>query len=205
MMQRFNQFVTQLIYHLFPRYKDHLLVARTSYRPTEIYGRIAPSYKKDDTRLHVDAFPATPVQGRRILRVFSNINPKQQARVWRVGEPFEKVVQRFLPKINHPFINGKILQKFKITKGLRTRYDHIMLQLHDRMKADEVYQREVAQVELPLPASSTWIVQTDVVSHAALAGQFVLEQTFYLPIIAMQNQNLSPLRMLEKQVGKFLV
>ena len=33
------------------------------------------TWRKDDTRLHVDSFPATPSGGRRILRVFSNVNP----------------------------------------------------------------------------------------------------------------------------------
>jgi hypothetical protein len=34
--------------------------------------------------------------------------------------------------------------------------------------------------------------------HAALAGQFLLEQTFYLPVAAMQDENCAPLRILEQ-------
>ena len=36
-----------------------------------------------------------PVQGRRLLRVFCNVNPRGEPRVWELGEPFDAVVQRF--------------------------------------------------------------------------------------------------------------
>ena len=34
--------------------------------------------------------------GERILRVFINVNPNKVPRVWRIGEPFEAIVDRFL-------------------------------------------------------------------------------------------------------------
>ncbi len=204
-MQRFNQCATKLINQTFPAYAAHLQVARTSYRPAEVYGRKSPSLKKDDTRLHVDAFPASPVQGRRILRVFTNINPYHQDRIWQVGEKFDVVVKRFLEKISRPFLPATLLKILKVTKNFRTHYDHVMLQLHDRMKQDEDYQKTVKKKEIKFPANTTWIVNTDVVSHAALAGQFLLEQTFYLPVDAMVSPQLSPLRILEKAVGRQLV
>jgi len=205
MMSRFNQYAFGLIEHLLPSYISQLQIARTSYRPVEIAGRQSPSYKKDDTRLHVDAFPSNPVQGRRILRVFSNINLHGQARVWNAGEPFEKVAEHFLPQIKKPFICGHLLKALHVTKSLRTPYDHIMLQMHDRMKADVNYQQQVEKTQIQFPANSTWIVQTDCVSHAALSGQYVLEQTFYLPVSAMADEGLSPLRVLEKFSGRVLV
>lgn len=204
MMLRFNQQATLLVSQLFPNYIPYLQVARTSYRPVEIAGR-ETSYKKDDTRLHVDAFSSSPNQGKRILRVFSNINPNGQARVWRLGEPFTQVAERFLPRIKNPMINPWILQAFKVTKSLRTHYDHIMLQLHDRMKKDLDYQKNAEQIQCSFPPNCTWVVQTDHVSHAAISGQFVLEQTFYLPVEGMVNPELSPLRILEKMTQKKLV
>lgn len=205
MMRRFHQYAYDLIAHLLPSYLSQLQIARTSYRPAEIAGRPSPSYKKDDTRLHVDAFPSNPVQGRRILRVFSNINPHGQPRVWNVGEPFSIVAKRFSPHIKNPWICGHLLKALHITKSLRTRYDHVMLQLHDRMKADVAYQDSVKKTQVQFPANSTWIVQTDAVSHAALSGQYVLEQTFYLPVSAMANEQLSPLRILENLRGNVLI
>lgn len=206
MMQRFTKQTISLVHGLLPAYTSSLQVGRTSYRPIEIQGRSAPSYKKDDTRLHVDAFPSTPNQGRRILRVFSNINPHGQARVWRIGEDFLKVVQQFLPQVSKPMIGSSwLMKKIGLTKGNRTPYDHIMLQIHDRMKKDLNYQKHATQYEMHFPALSTWIVLTDVVSHAAMVGQYLLEQTFYLPVHAMVDETLSPLRVLEKFAQRELV
>ncbi len=204
LIARFHQYAYEFVCQLFPAYVPHLEVGRTSYRPIEIRDRHNKSYKKDDTRLHVDAFPSNPVQGRRILRVFSNINPQGRPRVWHAGESFSTVARQFLPRIKKPVLNGKLLKLLHITKSVRTPYDHIMLQLHDQMKADEYYQAHVKKTQIQFPAGSTWIVQTDSVSHAALSGQYVLEQTFYLPVSAMVNENLSPLRVLENLTASSL-
>ncbi len=202
MLQRFSTHARHLIEELFPQYKKALIHGRTSFRPVEVSGRVR-SYRQDDSRLHVDAFPATPNQGKRILRVFSNINPYGRDRVWRLGEPFADVAQQFFPRLRKPIpASATLLKLLKITKSHRTLYDHYMLQLHDNMKADCLYQRKAKQIELRLPPASSWIVQTDQVSHAAMSGQHMLEQTFYLPVQAMQDESCSPLRVLEKVVGR---
>lgn len=204
-MQRFAENSIALIKQLLPLYGKHIQIGRTSFRPVEIKGRINPSYKKDDTRLHVDAFPANPNQGRRILRVFSNVNPAQ-TRHWRVGENFETVAQQFLPTVPTQIpVSARFLKLLKITKSKRTPYDHIMLNIHDRMKKDMQYQTKVSSQDIHFPAQSTWIVYTDSVSHAAIAGQHVFEQTFYLPADAMFDPQQSPLRILEKLVKKKLI
>lgn len=205
MLDRYSQYARNLITALFPGYAEQLTIARTSFRPVQICGR-KTSYRKDDKRLHVDAFPSSPNQGHRILRVFSNINPNNEDRVWRTGEPFEQVAKRFLPGIPNPFPGKAAALRFlKITKSYRTPYDHYMLEIHDRMKADEKYQVEANQREIRFPSNSTWIVQTDDVSHAAMQGQYVLEQTFSLPVEAMQNEMLSPLRVLERLLQQPLI
>ncbi len=75
MMLRFAQSARTLIESLCPYYTDSLEWGKTSFRPLDVRERKASSYRKDDTRLHVDAFASQPVQGRRLLRVFSNISP----------------------------------------------------------------------------------------------------------------------------------
>lgn len=198
MLGRFSQYSFDLINALLPQYAQQLIMARTSYRPVEISGR-KTSYRKDDKRLHVDAFPSAPNQGKRILRVFCNINPHNEDRVWRTGEPFDKVANRFIPQINKPILGSAALLRFlKITKCYRTAYDHYMLKMHNYMKADDAYQKNADQQEVRFPSGSAWIVQTDDVSHAAMQGQYVLEQTYYLPVHAMQDESKSPLRILEK-------
>jgi hypothetical protein len=86
----------------------------------------------------------------------------------------------------------------RVTKTRRTPYDALMLQLHDRMKEDAAFQRTCEQEAFDFPAGSTWIAFTDEVSHAAMAGQYQLEQTFVLPVEAMDDESRSPLRILER-------
>lgn len=204
MLARYSQYSLELIKGLLPHYAKQVTTARTSYRPVEITGRIT-SYRKDDKRLHVDAFPSAPNQGKRILRVFCNINPNGEDRVWRIGEPFEKVAHRFIPQIKKPVPgSSSLLRLLKITKSYRTLYDHYMLQMHNLMKADEAYQKNAEQQEIRFPPGSSWIVQTDDVSHAAMKGQYLLEQTFYLPVKAMKDESKSPLRVLEKLLNEKL-
>ncbi|MFT4060627.1 MAG: Kdo hydroxylase family protein [Legionella sp.] len=198
MMHGYADFAHQLIRVTLPSYIPHLKWGRTSFRPAQISGR-ASSKRKDDTRLHVDSFSASPVHGLRILRVFCNVNPHNEPRVWSLGEPFPQVLERFAPQIiSYSKFRAKILQWVKTTKTLRSAYDHYMLHLHDTMKLDDVYQAEVSKVRVDFPAQSTWIVFTDHVSHAALSGQHLLEQTFYLPVDMMANPEYSPLRQWQK-------
>lgn len=200
-MHRFAEYAQQLISTLIPQYQTHLIWGRTSYRPAEIKNR-KTSKRKDDTRIHVDAFPATPVNGLRILRVFCNINPHHKPRVWETGEPFNQVMKTFAPNIPvYSAMRAKFLKWIKATKTLRTHYDHLMLHLHDQMKLDDHYQHSLKKQRIDFPAETTWIVYTDTVSHAALGGQFLLEQTFYLPVSAMENASLSPLKQWETLKG----
>jgi hypothetical protein len=198
MMQRFNEYALSLVKSLFPEYAPSLQQGRTSFRPAEIKDR-PTSVLKDDTRLHVDAFYSTPVKGQRILRVFSNVNPHHKPRVWQVGEPFEKVIEKFHPRFEpYKAFKAHLMNTFGLTKSKRTAYDHFMLQLHDQMKYDENYQENVVKQTIEFPSESTWIVFTDQVSHAALSGQHLLEQTFYVPVSAMREKEFSPLHRLQK-------
>lgn len=203
MLQRYCDRTSGLLKALCPRYGDHLKTGFTSFRPSQISGRVI-SWRHDDTRLHLDAFPSRPVQGLRILRVFTNVNP-QWPRIWRVGETFEQAAARFLPRIRPPLPGTSILlYLFRIVKGRRTEYDHFMLSIHDRMKADQGYQSRVPQTQLVFPPGATWVCFTDSVSHAAMSGQFAFEQTFYLPVSAMKDPERSPLRVLERLTGRKL-
>ena len=146
------------------------------------------------------------MQNLRILRFFANVNPNGKPRTWRIGEPFDQLAKRFHPKMRGPFPgSSKCLQLLHITRKYRTRYDHYMLQLHDKMKADQGYQQSVDQQVVDLPAKSCWMVFTDSVSHAAMAGQFCFEQTFYLPISAMQDIKRSPQHVMQQELGQVLL
>lgn len=204
LLARFGARSRALVCGLFPRYAGDLAFGLASLRPASVDQRRMSS-RQDDRRLHIDAFRSRPVQGRRILRVFTNVNPHGAGRVWLVGESFADYARRFLPRrcFSVPG-TAALLKALGVTKGRRTAYDRLMLQLHDRAKADEAYQREARRDEILFPAGSTWIVFTDLVPHAAIAGQHALEQTFYLPVSAMRDADLAPLRILERLTGRLL-
>jgi len=204
MLQRYAHLSTRLMENLFPPYAPFLEPARTSFRPVEVEQR-PQSVRHDDRRLHVDAFPTRPMRGRRILRVFSNVAPDGAVRRWLVGEPFAAFAEKFLPRVR-PAVPGSdwVRERLGLTKGRRSAYDRIMLGLHDAAKRDERYQAEAPRTALAFPANSTWIVYTDQVLHAALAGRFAFEQTFHLPIEAMARPERSPIRVLERLTGQAL-
>jgi 3-deoxy-D-manno-oct-2-ulosonic acid (Kdo) hydroxylase len=205
MLERFAAASTRLMGDLFPEYAAGLERARTSYRPVEIVGR-SYSARKDDKLLHVDAFPSTPTHGRRILRLFSNIAPDGKKRIWRVGEPFQDFAQKLLPSLRgqSAFVSW-LLAAVGATKSRRSAYDQLMLGLHDGAKSDGAYQKDSPQVEIAFPPGTTWLCYTDQVLHAALAGQFALEQTFHLDIASMHDPARSPLKVLERMTGRTLV
>jgi hypothetical protein len=205
MLRRFSEISADFVARLLPNYAGRLERARATYRPIEIKGR-EYSPRKDDRRLHVDAFPSRPTQGQRILRVFTNINRAGESRFWRVGEPFEDFASRYVTKLRAPSrLEAWLLAKAGITRRKRSAYDQIMLQLHDMAKFDQDYQANALHYDLEFPPDTTWICYTDQVLHAALAGRLALEQTFHLNPDVMLEPSRSPLRVLERMTGRTLV
>ncbi|MEJ0026491.1 MAG: Kdo hydroxylase family protein [Rhizomicrobium sp.] len=205
MMGRFAAQARALVLSLFPGYEATIEQARTSYRPVEIAGRTY-SPLSDDKRLHVDAFPTRPQRGRRILRVFSNIHPMGGARVWHVGEKFEDVARKYAAAARKPLpLEPWLFELLGVTRGRRSAYDYLMLGLHDGAKLDPDYQKNAPQVEFAFPAGTSWMCFTDQAMHAALSGQFALEQTFHLPIAALAHPERAPLKVLERMTGRALV
>ena len=206
LMARYAQFSRDLCASLLGDFAKRLDIARTSFRPVEIEGRKSRTVGSDDTLLHVDSFSSRPMAGRRILRVFTNVNPVGKPRVWNVGEPFEDLAKRFVPRMRKPWPGERAaLRLLYVTKSYRTLYDHYMLRLHDDMKGDSEYQRTVPFTRVELAAGATWMCFTDQVSHAALAGQHVFEQTFYGDVEHMARPERSPLKVLESMLQRPLI
>ncbi|VTU30168.1 hypothetical protein H6CHR_03341 [Variovorax sp. PBL-H6] len=205
MVGRFRARAQQLVHGLLPHYTPALRLAPTSYRPAQVETRVQ-SWRADDRRLHIDSFPSRPNYGERILRVFTNVNPDGVPRVWRVGEPFETVAERFLPRAKrYSRWQARLLRTLHVTKSFRSEYDHLMLQLHDGMKSDLDYQKNAQQETVPFPAGSVWVCFSDQTSHAVMSGQYMLEQTLHLPAARQYNPDSSPLAILSRLTGRTLV
>ncbi len=205
LMARYSAWASDVLGAFFPAYSEAMEFGRTSFRPRSV--QEAPrSRRKDDRRLHVDAFTSQPVAGRRILRVFSNVDPSGASRDWAVGDGFENYARRFL-KRSRRLLPGEaaVLEGLTLTKSRRTDYDQIMLTMHDAAKSDRTYQRTAPRKFISFPPGATWVAFTDQAPHAAIGGQCALEQTFYLPIDALHDPATSPLRILEGICGGPLV
>ncbi|KAB1074695.1 Kdo hydroxylase family protein [Methylobacterium planeticum] len=199
---RYRTFAQDLIDRHLPAYTGKIALAGTSYRPFDV-DRRKLSWRRDDTRLHVDAFPSNPIGEKRILRVFRNINPDGQPRHWRVGEDFGSMADRFLGRLpGYSPLSARLLAALRITKARRSEYDHLMLHLHDALKQDTAYQQSAPQADVRFAPGQTWVTFSDLVMHGAMGGRYMLEQTAYLPVESQADPRKSPQRILAAKLGR---
>jgi hypothetical protein len=214
-MRRYSASVAEFLAGFLAPYNRRWQLDYASYRPIEEQNRDLSLRRRNDL-LHTDAFPTRPTRGARILRFFHNIHPSR-TRDWVVGEPFVRLVGQFTPShIPLPSPDnamkraarglaeatglGKLLPQLK-----RTPYDQFMMELHNAMKEDAAFQQSCAKESFNFPPGSSWMVYTETVPHAVLAGQYALEQTFLVDPHAMVTPQSTPLAILEKLSGAQLV
>jgi len=207
LMGRYAQWACGVVREFFPGYHASVELGRTSLRRRSVQDDPPLSRRKDDRSLHLDAFTSQPVAGRRILRVFCNIDPSGGEREWAIADGgFEDFARRFSGRARRLLPGeARVLRGLSLTKCLRTDYDQIMLGMHDAAKRDNVYQSTAPRRYVSFPQGATWLAFTDQTPHAAVSGQCALEQTFYVPVDALADPASSPLRILEKLWGVALV
>ena len=191
-----------------PRYAGSWERDLVSFRPEEEATRRLRLKARNDL-LHVDAFPSRPTQGRRILRLFVNINPTEP-RVWATSDPFGKLLARFgrqvgMPASAEPGLAARLGDKLRglIHPGRRRRtaYDRFMLRFHDFLKANEDFQEHGPKRFWTFLPGAAWIVFTDTASHAALRGRFALEHSYFVAPEALVLPQESPPALLERACG----
>lgn len=204
LLARYADYSMALLHEIAPSYMPGLKMGRTSFRPVEIADR-ETSWRKDDRRLHVDAFPSTPTGGARILRLFLNIDQAGRPRCWRVGPDFEAYATRFLPRVPRSWPGAaSLMAALHITRTRRTRYDQMMLGLHDAAKADTGWQSSAPARAVDFLPGQAWLVFTDQVPHAAMSGCNALEQSFYVSPEVLACPGSSPLAVLSRLTGRDL-
>ncbi len=210
-MQRYCQNVVSFLSELLPPYADRWQLDYGSFRPFQEKGRDLRTRARNDL-LHCDSFPTRPLHGRRILRFFTNINPTEN-RVWNTSLPFNELAQQFggkevsFPKKNSAFFNGikKLGHSLGLPVTLRSPYDVFMLNLHNFLKENSDFQQNCHKDNWKFPPHSCWAVFTDQVSHAALSGQYALEQTILVPPSALVDPEKAPVNVLEKLTGQPMI
>ena len=213
-MRRYSSDVITFLRSFLGPYQGRWKVDYASYRPEEEQSRDLALRKRNDL-LHTDAFPTRPTNGDRILRFFNNINP-HQTRNWITTETFDALVEKMRSgKLNGgavpvpPTMEANPIKRLLTGMGMakiapslkRSPYDQFMMRFHNYLKENTAFQQNCPKQHWEFPPGSSWMVYTDMVSHAVLSGQFALEQTLIVSRQAMVVLEKSPYRILERLVG----
>ena len=214
-MRNYSESVTAFLTGFLSPYNGQWQLDYASFRPQEEEGRDLPLRRRNDL-LHTDAFPTRPTHGARILRFFNNIHPTR-TRDWVVSDPFRAVATKYAPaEIALPQPDSEIGRAFKsFATGIglgaaapalkRSPYDDFMMRFHNFLKENPAFQSDCPKYSFNFPPGSSWMVYTDTVPHAVLAGQYALEQTFLVRPEALVAPEASPLKVLEEIAGAPLV
>lgn len=216
-LRNFSNRTTDFLTQLLPLYAKEWKLDYASFRPFQEKGRDLRVRARNDL-LHVDSFPTRPLHGSRILRFFVNINPVE-SRKWITSKPFEELVKDFGGAAGVPFPTpyretlkrrlernmAALLTKAGLKIPFRSPYDEFMLNMHNFLKENEDFQAHCPKDQWDFPPNSCWAVYTDQVSHAALSGQYALEQTLIIPQQALIFPERSPIGILERMTGKAMV
>ena len=136
----------------------------------------------------MDAFPGRPSQGRRILRVFANVNPSEP-RIWVTSSPFAALLEQYGEAAGLPGRAGSdwlgqvregVVRLFRPGKARRSAYDAFMLRFHDYLKTNEEFQERGPKRLWTFPPGSAWIAITDTCSHSVLRGRYALEHSYFV-------------------------
>jgi hypothetical protein len=214
-MRSYSQQVTRFLEGFLTPYARRWQLDYASFRPQEEENRDLPLRRRNDL-MHTDAFPTRPTHGARILRFFNNIHPTR-TRDWVVSDPFRTLAPQFTPQhIKLPSPDTGASRAIKgLARGIglsaavpslkRSPYDDFMMRFHNFLKENETFQQNAHKYPSQFPSGSSWMVYTDTVPHAVLAGQYALEQTFLVAHEAMVAPEHSPLSVLEELAGARLV
>ncbi len=214
-LRGYSQSVTRFLTEFLVPYGSRWRLDYGSFRPQEEQGRELSVRHRNDL-MHTDAFPTRPTHGARILRFFNNLHPTR-TRDWITGEPFGTLVPQFAPsQIALPrrqSTAARVAAKAACTIGLgraipalkRTPYDDFMMRFHNFLKENDEYQKHGKREASFFPPGASWMVYTDMVPHAVLAGQYALEQTYLVAPEAMVAPEHAPLGVLEAMAGEKLV
>src|ERR1700690_3462556 len=208
-MRNYSAQLIQFVGNFLSPYSGKWNLDFASFRPLEEENRDLPVHKRNDL-LHVDAFPSRPTRGGRILRVFTNLNPSKP-RVWNVTGPFERLARTYAEDAGLRQIAeddstvSRTVQSWGAKLGFsgfgRTPYDMFMLRFHDFLKENKAFQADSEKASVQFPPLSTWLVFTDGVAHAAMSGQYAMEQTLLIPPEALVAPEHAPYRILETIAG----
>jgi hypothetical protein len=203
---------------------DGARIGTCSFRPIEEKGRNLKPHASNEL-VHVDAGAYGATNGDRILRFFVNVNASRD-RIWATKGSFQDMIERHGIRAGLLDDGGRL--RLRIEKGGRDRvvsalvaglarlnplatvldtspYDRAMRRLHNYMKDDPGFLADMEGYrEMRFPPLSAWMVFTDGVSHASLAGQFALVTTMIVRRARMRWPDRAPFNALMARAPRTL-
>src|SRR5476649_366022 len=166
----------------------------SSFRPMEEQGRELSAHASNEL-IHIDAGAYGATHGDRILRFFINLNPTRE-RVWISKGPFPRLLEKhgreagvlgggLQPGLPERALSGAL----RAARGLfpmarvvdSSPYDRRMRHFHNWMKDTPAFQAPPYE-QFSFAPYAAWMALTDGVSHACIAGQHALVDTFLIPL-----------------------
>ncbi len=206
--------VEAFLRRLCPRYVEHWHAGKVNFRPFEEEGRDLPAHSSNEL-VHVDAFATGATHGGRTLRFFTNVHPSKP-RVWKSAGIFPELLAEFGSRAGIAALGAEGLREKLLDRALSglvrllvlaglpqaamldsSPYDRAMKRLHDTLKDDPAFQADERRWTLfEFPPFSSWVVLTDLVSHAAIRGQHALVATWTVPLASCAAPELAPYHVL---------
>jgi len=207
-LAEFSRQVSAWLTTVLPRYAPGCRPDRATLRSEEEATRQLRHTARNDL-LHIDAFPNRPSWGRRILRIFANINPSEP-RVWVTSEPFAALLCRHGEAAGLPGkgagwlgqLGQGMLQLFRPGAVRRSVYDAFMLRFHDYLKLDDAFQERGPKHLWTLAPGSAWMAFTDTCSHCELRGRWALEHSFFIDLDVLALPDQAPAALLAQCCGE---
>jgi hypothetical protein len=191
-------------------------IGTCSFRPIQERGRSLSPHASNEL-VHIDAGAYGATDGDRILRFFVNVSD-QEDRIWATKGPINDILDRFGQDAGLFDVHGRLAVRITksvpdrvfsdLVRGLArlyplarvldsTPYDRAMRRLHNYMKDAEAFHRDQrGYEEIRFPPKSAWMVFTDSVSHASLAGQFAFVTTILVRRRNMRRPEFAPINVL---------
>jgi hypothetical protein len=186
-LSEYSESTTAWLKTAIPAYEPRLTKDRVTLRTQEEATRALRLTARNDL-LHVDNFPTRPTFGRRILRMYVNINPTEP-QVWALSERFPELLARYSAAHRLPsrsveewtIAAPSVLRLIAGGKGGRSAYDAFMLRLHHFLKESEALQTQATRRVCTFAPGTAWLLFSDGLAHAQLRGRFTLEHSFFVP------------------------
>jgi hypothetical protein len=195
----FSREVTAWLAGALPRYAAGWTPDRATFRSEEEATRRLRLTARNDL-LHIDAFPNRPSHGRRLLRVYANINP-HEPRIWMTSEPFASLLARYGAAVGLPHRRGDgwlgqlrdgVVRLLQPGRPRRSAYDAFMLRFHNFLKRHDGFQERAPRKLWTFPPGSAWVLMADGCTHAVLRGRYALEHSYFVPPACLALPDESP-------------